>query len=545
MKRADPFHLWTVRRAVEVSAPRGKCGVLCLSKIGEAFCIHWAPLEDSGSQDVAAIVASVNLPSENEWAISKPFVLECSRISELRLLESPPGIAITSDDVERKFVIKDSGVDVLCPFVQELIVHGVAVPCDGDEYSFECYKRGHRGFYVQMPMWIRLDSQACQSLKGLWNEALRVMGLVLKELDSMRAIPKDPAFPLGAAALLVNRAEMAKAEMFMKNVTEMKMVMVREWVKGELLDQKGKGRVKQWNTVRKRLSRAGCESCVVRKVIPYILGMGIIVEKDETESKHERHKRWKDRGAEFQKIVKAIGTAQESEVKSVLKRDVRKDAFPFKVEGSSALQMVETVVAVWVHEHANVGYVRELVDLLVPFFLVFLPKWSDDGCPLDKKGKPMSPEKKDKVVAKIYCCFEAFLKLAQVETLWTNADKQVTLLFDQVDQVVSTISPAAAAWLRARGLNNFSWCLDEIKSLFVNTFSDVWSVWVRWLCCPIDLRRWFIYLISAIVMDLFDKMVGKVSCLEEAASAFRELSKELDIDKLSHLIMWTTRNHHF
>ena len=50
----------------------------------------------------------------------------------------------------------------------------------------------------------------------------------------------------------------------------------------------------------------------------------------------------------------------------------------------------------WVHQHMSIGYVQGLNDMLVPFLLTFFPTWTDDGTPLDKKGKPMSQDRQDR-----------------------------------------------------------------------------------------------------------------------------------------------------
>ena len=89
------------------------------------------------------------------------------------------------------------------------------------------------------------------------------------------------------------------------------------------------------------------------------------------------------------------------------------------------LSMIETILKVWVHQHMSIGYVQGLNDMLVPFLLTFFPTWTDDGTPLDKKGKPMSQDRQDRGVSKVYWCFEGFLRCTQHETVLQQADKEI------------------------------------------------------------------------------------------------------------------------
>ena len=176
-----------------------------------------------------------------------------------------------------------------------------------------------------------------------------------------------------------------------------------------------------------------------------------------------------------------------------------RDLAPFKEEGSVGLSMIETILKVWVHQHMSIGYVQGLNDMLVPFLLTFFPTWTDDGTPLDKKGKPMSQDRQDRGVSKVYWCFEGFLRCTQHETVLQQADKEIARISSQVQEVLEAISPIVAIWVVRHGLNNLMWCYSSILLLFKRTFPDVWSVWLRLLCSSTGPRRWIIYFISAII----------------------------------------------
>lgn len=538
MKKAEPFHLWTVPGALETTKPNGQRGTLCLSKIHELFCMHWEPLGSSALQDITNIVTSLSLPKESEWCVSRGFLLECSQIESLVLSETPLALSLTKkgSDLARKFELQDVDVDILCQLVDALILNGVAVPTRPD-FRFEFYGRARHCFCVQIPMWISVDKKNCQTLNGLWNEAVRVMGEVLRELEESDAVPKDPAFPLDRAAVVVHQMEMAKKEACLKTL-DVKLVTAKEWVKGELLDAKGK--VKQWQSLKRRLYRAGCESCLIRKLISSVLGMGVVPEKDEIESRRKRHKRWKDKLSEFQKLVKAMNNSPE---RQTLSDEIKKSVASIQMKVD--LSPVETVLNVWAHEHPSVVYGREMTVLVVPFFLVFFSKWSEDGIALDKKGKPMSVEKKEKLASKVYWCLDAFMKLTQLESVWANPEKELAEMSEHVLHVLRVMSPAAAAWLRVHGLNDLKWCFGAARVLFADTFCDVWAVWVRMLCAPIELRRYLVYLVSAVIVDVFEKLVLQSTTVETASTDFCELSKNLDVNSINQNVQWITRNHHF
>ena len=125
--------------------------------------------------------------------------------------------------------------------------------------------------------------------------------------------------------------------------------------------------MKQWNTVRKRVCRSGCDLCLIKRILPYAIGIGVVKINDETESKHEKHKRWKEKFGEFQKMLKACNNMAAKEKEKLdkafkmINQDVMRtdrDLAPFKEEGSVGLSMIETILKVWVHQHMSIGYVQ-------------------------------------------------------------------------------------------------------------------------------------------------------------------------------------------
>ena len=559
MRNRPRFHLCTIEGCQDTSGPKGKTGTLCLSKYNEVFQIHWAPLDGTRTEEVAAILNSVNLPKESDWSPSHPFVIDCSEISLLSFSEDPLTITISRGDqsAARKFKVGDTGISSLVRLSEQLILNGLAVPSPKEKYSFEFYGRPHKGFYTQVPMWFGIDSTEYANLQSFWTDVAKMMSGVIEYLNARSALPKDPAFPIGSAALASHQIVMETRHSFLAPMAtrgDFKTVRAKEWVKGELLDPKGKGAIRQWNTVRRRISRAGCDMCLIKRILPYALGIGVVKISDETESKHERHKRWKEKFSEFQKLVKACNSGTNGKEKleksfKMITQDVMRtdrDLQPFKQDGGIGLTMMETILKVWVQEHASIGYVQGLNDLLVPFLLIFLPMWSDDGVPLDNKGKPMTQDKQDKGMSKAYWCFEAFLRQTKHEAVLQDPDKEIAVISSQVQEVLETVSPVAAIWICRHGLNNLTWCYSSILLLFKRTFPDVWSVWLRLLCSSGDHRQWLIYFIAAVLLVIFDKIALLPDCSAVTMiKDFPELAKSLDPAELGRVVAWIMGKHNF
>lgn len=392
------FHLCTLENTADIT---DKCsvkkGTLCLSKFQEAFQIHWSPLNGTRIENVTAIMESVNLPDRNEWAPSAPFVVDCSKISLLTILDAPLSISILRKDspMKRQFQLMKSDYRFLCQMIEPLLINGIAVPSSQEPHSFEFYGRPHKGFYTQIPMGIglsRVNSYA--SLDVFWTEVHRMFTVLMKHLDLNNTLPKDPAFPMTAGALADHRMRMPR---FSAGIST--PVSIEEWKKN-----------KQEESIRERLFAGGCDPEIIRELIPFVVGINAF-------SKKHLHDKWKAVSDEYRELLKAMNilTAQEKsankelfEVFDLIERDVpRTDRTlaAFKDENSIAGKILSQVLHVFAYK--NNWYIQGLNDIASAFILALVKKWSVDGTPLGKNGKATKIER---VAPKVYWCLDNFLK---------------------------------------------------------------------------------------------------------------------------------------
>ena len=116
------------------------------------------------------------------------------------------------------------------------------------------------------------------------------------------------------------------------------------------------------------------------------------------------------------------------------------------------------------------------------------------------------------------------------------------MLATRVYEIVDRLSPIASIWLRRRGLDNLMWCYSSVTLLFKRDFASICQLWIR-ISCSESPGTWIVYILAAVVMSLFEKIVITPDMtLITMMGHFEKMIQELRIDELCRLSEWIYTN---
>jgi hypothetical protein len=146
------FHLCTVEKATDISAvPARTPGTLCLTRLQDAFFLHWNPLDGTSTQHVTAVFQASKTTKEDCWDPGRTFVFDCQEAQLLQLEDNPLRFSLTRTNKPgvRRFEIPPDEFLSLAQLVEQLLVNGIGVPGTKEDFCAAIYR--HRGAYAYTP----------------------------------------------------------------------------------------------------------------------------------------------------------------------------------------------------------------------------------------------------------------------------------------------------------------------------------------------------------------------------------------------------------
>ena len=538
---ARRFQLCTIEPTTDISTDKiGMNGTLVLSRYEEIFQLQWTPFDGTTTAHFLLAQQANQTPKEDKWVQNAQFRIDCSQVHTLQLHNSPLSLSIARNDVsgERRFSFTDTEFISMTELVEQLIINGIAVPSPDQPYSLEFYRRCHRGVYPYTPPHIQLNVDSTIELSHFWDCLHNFFQTLIIHLDSSDTLPKDPQFPLAAAARAAHNRVLKQIDDASSEREKLEKVTAEEF--DSLFDEKGK--LIDGENFRRRLFDAGIDASVLPRALPFVFG---VYNLDST--KEERDKLTKELEEEFELLMKQALSYKDEQIENnkklsgafrVIKHDVSRtdrQLAAFKNPKGPGLKMVTKLLKTYCIFNPPIGYLQGMNDLFVPILLSFLPLWNEEGSPIDSEGNVINHEP---FLPQIFWCFDAMLRNTDHLKLLANVTEQCQFQADAVFNILKQVSPLAAIWMRRNSLHGLLWCYSDFVLLFKRSFPKIWSVWLQLNCSPYP-AYWLTYFVAAIIVRGFDQLALLPDVtITTMMDAFPKILQSMDMSVLGKTALW-------
>lgn len=507
---ARRFQLCTIEPTRDITGdrPNGSEGTLVLSRYDDTFMINWTPMSSTSLHHLSALPQNPIQDNANNWDFNAPFSLECQKISIMQLHPDLSLSIFSSDKTqERRFHFAEMEFISVTELVEQLLINGIAVPCKDKEYSLQFYRRCHRGVYPYTPPHIQLAFDSSTDLQAFWDCLHEFFLTLIIHLDQSDTLPKDPQFPLGDAARAAHARVLDQVYKYIESLPQLNKITAEEWP--SLFDEEGK--LKELDVFRERLFRAGIENEILSNALPFAFGI-----YDINSTKAERDALDKELSDEFDQFSEQVTSLTPNQIENnkkvsaafrVIKHDVSRTdrQLPaFKNKKAPGLKMVTRLLKTYCIFNPPIGYLQGMNDLFVPIILSFLPKWNEEGAPIDDDGNIIDHQP---YMSSIFWCFDAMLRNIDHLQLLASVTEQCQKQAEGIFQIMLKVSPLAAIWMRRNHLKDLLWCYSDFVLLFKRSFPDIWAVWLQ-LNCSQYPSTWLAYFVAAILLHSFDELAS-------------------------------------
>jgi hypothetical protein len=208
----------------------------------------------------------------------------------------------------------------------------------------------------------------------------------------------------------------------------------------------------------------------------------------------------------------------------------------FRNHSGASGAMLTTLLQTFAVYNPPLGYLQGMNDLFVPIIMTLVPDWNENGEPTDGEGNtidiaPLMPQ--------IFWCFEAMLRNTGHGDMLANVTKQCQKQAARVHQLIESVSPLAAIWMRRRALKDLLWCYSDFVLLFKRTYAnDIWPVWSKFNCAPIP-KQWLTYFMAAILFGCFEQLTELPDVqITAMMDSFPRILNGMDPNRIGKVALW-------
>lgn len=548
---ARRFQLCTIEPTIDLNSnEKNVHGTLVLSRYDEIFILHWTPISNSPMHHITTLQQQTqNNEEENSWVSGHVFKQECGHIKLLQLHDDfSISIYGYNSNEFRKFRYEKSEFISVTELVEQLLINGISVPSATSKYSLQFYKRCHRGVYPYTPPHIQLGFDIPNEIQGkefpkylqdFWDCLHTFFLKLITHLNDSDTLPKDPQFPLAESARANHSRVLEKIDKFIENdIGKFERIHKEEWE--ELFDSEG--RLKNFEEIKLRLFHSGIDNEILSKILPFVFGVYPF-----NSTKEERNNIKISLEKEYQQINEQVNGLKPEQIENnkrissafrVIRHDVSRtdrQLLAFRNDQGEGLKMITELLKSYCIFNPPIGYLQGMNDLFVPILLAYLPKWDEEGYPIDDLNNHID---KNNYCSIIFWCFDFMLRNIDHLKLLANVTEQCKKLAEIIFQIISKVSPLAAIWMSRNSLRELLWLYSDFVLLFKRSFSDIWSVWLQLNCSP-SPNMWLAYFVAAIIIQGFDELaqITEVN-ITTMMDKFPKIMSKISIDKIGKTSLW-------
>lgn len=517
-------------------------GTLALVRNGETFFIDWCPLDGSPTQSITAVFDYLKAPEKDVWEPGESFCIDCTKLSALIFKENPLQVTLTRERQNPSIFEVDKGeLIALTIFIEQLLINGIAIPSIIERYSLEFYKNGHRNTYHFTPAHIQLKARQFSSLEELWTNVLHFFEKLMVHLDASGTMPQDPAYPISTAARTTHLRVIEKINEFIKNIPQYEDITKENF--SEAFDENGK--LKDPEEFRLRLFHANKDDSLLPELIPFAVG---VYPYDSTQE--EREKINEQMAKEFHYIEEQLDSLSKYQINNndkitaafrIIDHDVTRTdrgITAFKNADSPGLTMLTKLLRMYALYNPPISYLQGMNDLFVPFILTFIPRWSEEGIPLDADGNELDYKS---LMPMIFWGFDSMLINTNQVELLESVTEHCAEMAEEIHSILFKCSPLAAIWMKRNSLQALLWCYSDFVLMFKRSFENIWPTWIQFNTAP-NPRKFLVHFITAMIICAFDQfsILPDVS-ITAMMDAFPKILSTLDADHLGKVALWVSK----
>jgi hypothetical protein len=540
------LHLAVIEPVTDVG-DRPVMGWMVLTRLDNFFELIWSPLDDTPIKHVTAIFQPLDIPA-GEWLAGKFLKSDCRNISSVSLSADGDDIVIVvrrPGPPERRFRVSQQNFLQVSRFVEQLIFHGIAVPCrtDTDPYSLKFYSRASRSVFVSVPPYIQLEYKGFTSFDAFWDLVHNFLRELIIHLDDSNTLPRDPQFPLADAACAAHYLVMERIGAWTAELPSHQPITATEWP--SLFDDLGS--LRDPALFFERVFAAGVEKSAMTNALPFVFG---VFSPDSTAADREaiEHKL----EGQFKGLVEQVKTVKQHQLDHhkklassfrVIMHDVgRTDRWheAFKQQNGPGLEMLTVLLRAYCLYNPTIGYLQGMNDLFVPIILAYFPLWNEEGQPVNDARQVVDYEAKIPI---IFWCFEGLLQKTNHLVLLSSVTEQCQEKARVIARLILSVSPLVAIWMKRNGLADLLWLYSDFVLLFKRSFDDVWPIWFQFCCAPAS-TNWLTYFITAILLQTFHEFstLPEISITTIMDAFGNRLLKNIKPDVTGKIALWHCKN---
>ena len=553
--------LSTVENVKEVVNKKwGLYGTMTLLQNDKIFFIHWTKLSGTKVQNITAVYdyqkPIVHKDGEDDWVICDDFSIPTSQISFITFHENPEiqfTIKRNDKDLTRTFLIDPEEHISFILFLQQLLKNGICVPSlrqidnVDSRYNLDFYQSAYVNTFLAHPIHIQMSTEDFKDLEELWNRMFDFLTRLIAFLDVCDALPIDPQFPINVASRAIHSRVVEKINKYIKDEVTGKFRDITVDNYKELFDESG--RVKDEKEFKERLFHANTDPLVLPELLPLILNVYPL-----SFTKEEKEEKYKILEKDFKLLEEQLSLIQDKQLVNhesffgyfkVIENDVRRtdrNLPAFKNDGSIGLQILSKLLRMYVLYNPPISYLQGMNDLFVPIILAYFPAWTEEGIPIDPVTKePVDYEKKLPI---IFWCFDCMLNNTKHTHILMNVTAKSPEIAEEVNKILTSISPIVAIWLKRCNLHKLLWCYSDFVLIFKRSFDYIWPTWIQFNISP-KPYKFLILFLTAILIAGFDKFSQlKDISITVIMDAFPKVLNTFDAKYIGEVALYVYNNYY-
>ena len=484
------------------------------------------------------------------------FEVDCRLIDYIQFTILEKGIQLTlfcrGVAERRKFIFKNI-FNQLTEFIMQLSLAGVVVPmiCNDRSYGLQFYEECSPNQFLHCIVNTQPERRSFDNFNQFWSEFVKFSEKYICSLFKENPLSHNPRYPLTSAAL-------TDLQIFMDSISDcINQKMEYEIIKAEefpqLFDENGK--MKDPDSFKKRAFYCGIDEKALPEALPYLFSMYPL---DST--KESREKQDKELNEEFNQLLQQVNLIKPKQLKH--NRKLKENSFDiivndalrtdrdgvhgaFKLEFKTGMNTLMTLLRVYCLFNQNIGYVQGMNDLFVPIMLTYMPKWNEEGEPVDENGNIIDP---NKYIPKMFWIYDAMLRNVGHDIFLTSLTDNSVKIAKKVMHITKQIAPLVVVWMKSRKINALLFMYHDFIYLYKRSFShEVWNIWLQFHCSP-DPKHWIVYFVTAILLKTFPIFanlpnVPNDQWLPKMMDSFPAQLQTCDIRELGRLALWLSQNY--
>ncbi|EAY07218.1 hypothetical protein TVAG_050330 [Trichomonas vaginalis G3] len=462
-------------------------GNITLCSVGEAFQLYFTLLENSSKSWVVNAMIDPSSLESNNWVAGQQFLINILSVEFFTLSSDPLRFIISPKGKEnREFIINQSHGTNFTEFLEQIIIHGIALPTAKLNLSLEVYSHTYKSLFPFHPLHLSITYDS--HIENLFNNITEFASNVIMQYEAMNAIPSDllvaiASFAVSDGQRAINRIIVPKYKRL--TADDLKTLYDSE------------GRFLDFELLKKRISNSGLDSNCLPELLPFLTGIyqphSTFAEREEI--KKDLIKQYKMLQVQYNQMSKEQKENNNLffPLSIVIRNDVHRtdrELKAFRNDKGEGLKILSELLNCYLLYRPDVSYLQGMNDLIVPFLHAYIPDW-------DENGTPLCDNLVDKL-AMVFWTYDGMINSLGHDYFLPNLTKMCRTVTNTAVKVIKKFSPITYLFFKLSGNTDLVFTYSEYVLIYKRSFSDIWYLWLGMLC--MENPKHALYLLTAAVI---------------------------------------------